>query len=174
MKTLVLATALSLAAGAAFAGPGMHADRHPGMRPGGHHGMMMGGPGLNHGLYPPEFVLENRSTLALTDEQVNAITNEISAAHDATMSVQTGIRPLAEKLHGMLQAPQIDEAGALSVASQIMDLEHQIKTAHLRMMIRVKNLLTADQLAKLKQMRPPRPMRPPDAPPDAPPPAPSN
>lgn len=169
MKTLVLATALSLAAGAAFAGPGMH--------PGGHHGMMMGGPGLGHGLYPPEFVLENRSTLALTDDQVNAITNEISAAHDATMSVQTGMRPLAEKLHAMLQAPQIDEAGALSLASQIMDLEHQIKTAHLRMMIRVKNLLTADQLAKLKQMRPPRPMRPmapPDAPPDAPPPAQGN
>ena len=60
---------------------------------------------------------------------------------------------MTEQLHGALQAPKVDEAAVCGLsASQAMDLEKQVKTAHLTLMIRVKNLLTADQQEKARAL----------------------
>ena len=46
-----------------------------------------------------------------------------------------------------------------------MDLEKKIKTAHLTLMIRVKNLLTADQQEKARALAPQHAAGPPTPPP---------
>jgi Spy/CpxP family protein refolding chaperone len=153
---LILA-AVTGAAGAAGPGP-----RGP------HHGP--GGPGHLWGgdfgasLFPPDFVLANQTKIGLTDEQILAITKEIGVTHDKMGPVHEDLKNLSDQLRTLLDAPQVDEKAALALASQLMDLEKQAKTAHIRLMIRVKNELTAEQQDKLRELRPQHPPRPDDSP----------
>lgn len=160
MKRAFVGVAM-LAATLALAGPGEHA--------GPMHRGMMGGHGFERNLFPPELVLENRTTLGLTDDQVSAIAREISGTHDKVFPLQGSVRAAGEQLRALLDKPQADEGAVLAAASQLMDLEKQVKLAHMGMMVRVKNLLTADQQSKLKDLRPSGPMGP-MGPPDGPPP----
>ena len=50
----------------------------------------------------------------------------------------------------------------LNLAGQAMDLEKQVKTAHLGLMIRVKNVLTEQQQDKARALKPQRTTRPQD------------
>jgi len=69
---------------------------------------------------------------------------------------------VTEQLHAALENMKVDESAVLALASQAMDLEKQVKTAHLTLMIRVKNLLTADQQETARALKPQRPMGPRD------------
>jgi hypothetical protein len=53
----------------------------------------------------------------------------------------------------MLQQTPIEEAHVLEQADKVMGLERDIKKIHLSMLIRIKNSLTQEQIAQLKQMR---------------------
>lgn len=116
-----------------------------------------GGPGPGgppRGLYPPEMVLSNQVALGLTDEQVQALKSLLKATHDATLDTQIALQRAAETLQRALDAPRIDESAALIAAEQVMTLETSMKKGHLALMIRIKNLLTADQLKLLETIRP--------------------
>jgi hypothetical protein len=161
MKRL-FAIALILAAvtgAAGAAGPGLRGPHHG---PGGP-GDLWGG-GFGASLFPPDFVLANQSKIGLTDEQILAITKEIGATHDKMGPVHEDLKNLSDQLRTLLDAPQVDEKAALALASQLMDLEKQAKTAHIRLMIRVKNELTTEQQDKLRDLRPQHPPKPDDSP----------
>jgi Spy/CpxP family protein refolding chaperone len=167
LTILVLSAAIGAAA-AQHQGPGGPFQKHG---PGG----MMEGPMAEFGLFPPDFVLANQTALALSDQQILTITKDIGATHDKFSGIKEKLGPLAEQLHTMLSQTRIDEAAALALASQVHDLEKQIKLTHLGLMIRVKNTLTPEQQDKLKSLAPPRPdhadrrgPRPPQAPDQSP------
>lgn len=151
---LVLTAALALSA-PVFAfpgGPGPH---------GGPHGMMgPHGPGIERFLFPPEMVLQNQIALGLTDEQLEAIKKMINETHSQVLDYQTELQRLSEQLRGILDSPTVDEAAALETAGRAMQLESEVKKAHLSLAIRIKNLLTPEQQEKLRAMRkPPHPER---------------
>jgi hypothetical protein len=150
--TMVILLGAITAAGAQHMGP---AGPHHGHGPGG----MMEGMLAEFGLFPPDFVLANQTALGLSDEQILGITKDVGATHDKFTTIQQNLRPLAEQLHDMLNKTRIDEPAALALASQVHDLEKQMKLTHLGLMIRVKNSLTAEQQDKLKSLAPPRPER---------------
>ena len=53
----------------------------------------------------------------------------------------------------LLQQTPVDEVKVLERADKIMSLEREIKRAHLTLLVRLKNLLTPAQIAKLKSLR---------------------
>jgi Spy/CpxP family protein refolding chaperone len=53
----------------------------------------------------------------------------------------------------VLDTSVIDEAKAMAQASRVMDAENRVKSAHLVMLVRIKNLLTPDQQKKLRELR---------------------
>jgi len=138
-------------------------ERGPGGPFGPHHGH---GPGFmrehlaQFGLFPPDFVLMNQAALNLSDKQILAITKDVGATHEKVTAAQDSLRPLADQLHDLLGKTKVDEAAAVELAAQIHDLEKQIKMTHLGLMIRVKNVLSAEQQQKLRDLRPPRPDQP--------------
>ncbi len=162
---LVLVLALASGTSLAYLGPdGPDGSRRPG---GPHHGPMDGGispgegmppgpPPLERFLFPPDLVLSNQIALGMTGDQIAAIKKELGQTHDRVLDVQTDLRRVTEQLHGQLDKLKVDEAAALGLAAQAIDLEKQIKTAHLTLMIRIKNLLTPEQQEKLRAMQPPR------------------
>ena len=146
MKALAaFSLALGLAAAAHAAGPGapMHAGR-------GFHE----GPPMDRSLFPPDLILSNQIALGLTDDQTAAIKKMINETHQKVIDAQTSLQRTTEQLHTELSATKINEAAALSFATQAMDLEQQIKTAHMTLLIRIKNMLTPEQQTKAAALRP--------------------
>ena len=111
----------------------------------------MGGP-LERGLFPPELVLSNQIALGLSAEQITSIKKQVGDTHTRVLDVQVDLHRVTEQLQVALDAPKVDESAVLALASQAMDLEKQVKSAHLALMIRVKNLLTPDQQDKARTM----------------------
>ena len=106
-------------------------------------------------VFPPELVMENQAALALTDAQRAALTKEIERAQSETLRVQWELQAEKEKLAALLDAEPVDEAKVSAAAARVMDRESRVKATHLGMLVRVKNLLTAPQRAKLRELREP-------------------
>jgi len=79
------------------------------------------------------------------------------ASIDETQSkfidLQWDLKEAGETMAQMLQQTPIDEHRVLEQADKVMGLEHQIKTIQLTMLIRIKNALTPEQIAQLRQLR---------------------
>jgi hypothetical protein len=161
MKRLATLACALLFATAALAGPGGNSMGKPGM--GGHR---MGGPGMggsmDRNLFPPEFVLMNQVALGLSTEQVASIKGQVGNTQVQVLDVQVQLHRVTEELHAALENTTVDLIPTLGLASRAMELERQIKMAHLTLMIRVKNLLTEEQQDKARALKPQRPMGQPD------------
>src|SRR5258706_12696839 len=149
MRRLAILICAVLLAPAALAGPNGEPARAPMARHMG--GFGMGGP-MEHNLFPPELILMNQMALGLSTEQVDAIKKQVGDTHNRVLDAQVDLHRVTEQLHAALELPKVDEAAVLALASQAMDLEKKIKTAHLTLMIRVENLMTADQQDKAREV----------------------
>jgi Spy/CpxP family protein refolding chaperone len=96
-------------------------------------------------VYPAELVMRHAGDLALDDAQREAITTEIQALQTDLVPLQWEIYEAGEKLTELLAPARVDEQAVLAQAARVMALEQSIKTRHLTMLVRVKNLLTGEQ-----------------------------
>lgn len=107
-------------------------------------------------LFPPDLIMSQASRLHLDEKQRTAIKNEVERAQSKFFDLQWDVREASEAMGQMLEQTPIDEARVLAQADKVMGLEREIKKIHLSMLIRIKNALTPEQIAQLKQMRGPR------------------
>lgn len=108
---------------------------------------------LESHLYPPALVLDHQAALTLTETQRLAILEVVSATQTQLVELDANLRRDTESLRALLDADDIDEAAAVRAAERVMTWENQIKSAQLRMLIRIKNQLTSAQRASLDQLR---------------------
>ena len=164
LTLMCLALLLLFTAVALTQGPEQGQQQGPppggGMRGGGMHG---GGGDMharhmdNHDplaglMFPPEMILEHAEELNLTVEQKTAIRNEVKNSQgkftDLQFQLQDQFQAFAKLLH---TTDKTDERAALAALDQALDTERQIKRLHIGMVIRIKNLLTQEQIQKLMQ-----------------------
>jgi Spy/CpxP family protein refolding chaperone len=104
-------------------------------------------------LFPPELVMEHQAELDLTVAQRDTITKEVEKLQKDMLGMQWDMQKEKEKLVKSLDADHVDEAGAAASAARVMEFETKIKSAHLGMLVRVKNALTPEQQRKLRVVR---------------------
>jgi Spy/CpxP family protein refolding chaperone len=104
-------------------------------------------------LIPPELIMGHQSELGLDDKQRAAILKEIERVQSQVLPMQWQMQSVTEQLAKLLDEPRIDEGKTLAQADKVMELERQIKKTHLGMLVRIRNLLTDAQRAKLQQIR---------------------
>lgn len=104
-------------------------------------------------LFPPEIVLAHQMEIGLDDAQRKAIRDEVQKAQLKFVPLQLDLQGEAEKMTALLDERPVNEARALEEADRIMGLEKEIKKTHLALLVRIKNLLTRDQQARLAQIR---------------------
>ena len=104
-------------------------------------------------LIPPELIMAHAQEIALTDAQSAAIKNEVRKTQTKFLDFQWDMQDETGKMQQLLQQSPIDEAKVLERADKIMALEREMKRAQLTLLVRLKNLLTPAQVAKLKAMR---------------------
>ena len=135
---------------------GLSAPRAQGLRAQGQRAAraMLGGEfELRRELFPPDLVMRHQAEIGLSDEQKSTLVREMQALQSDLVPLQFEISEAGEQLRAALAGPRIDESKAASLADRLMSLESRIKKRHLALMIRVKNTLTEEQQARLKDLR---------------------
>jgi Spy/CpxP family protein refolding chaperone len=114
------------------------------------------GPSFVRQLFVPSVVMRHQNEIGLTDAQRQAITSEMNRSHERLVALRWQLEPKGAALDELLAAERIDEAAAMRQAAELMALEEQMKRTHLELLVRVKNLLTPEQQAKLRALVPAR------------------
>lgn len=104
-------------------------------------------------LPPPELVMSQSEALGLTEKQRSAIKGEIQKMQAKFIDAQWDLQENTSRMARLLQQAPVDEAKVLEQADRIMSLEREIKRAHLTLLIRIRNTLSAEQSAKLDALR---------------------
>ena len=104
-------------------------------------------------LYPPELIMQNQGRLRITEPQREAILQEIYKVQATAAQVQWRVSDESEKLNQLLERENVQESEVLAQAERMMTWEIAVKRAQLTMLIRIRNLLTAEQKAMLQQLR---------------------
>jgi len=124
-------------------------------------GVGVGGPGpgrplfLEH-LYRPEVIMRNQGALALTQEQRAGIAASIKSAQERLSPLQWDLEARSEALAKLVEPDKVDVEKVLATATETIEIEGKIKREHLRLMLEIKNQLTPEQIAKLRNLRPER------------------
>jgi len=104
-------------------------------------------------LFPPNLVLERSEEIGLQDAQRRAIREEAEKASARFTHLQLDLQEETGKLLKLLDGRTVEEARALEQADRVMGLEREIKRTHLGLLIRIKNMLTPEQQARLSEIR---------------------
>jgi len=104
-------------------------------------------------LFTPDVVMEHQVAIGIDPPQRDAISKEIDRGQAEIVHLQWDLQGEKEKLAAVLDADKVDEAKAAAQATRVMDFENRVKSAHLLMLVRIKNLLTPDQQKKLRELR---------------------
>jgi Spy/CpxP family protein refolding chaperone len=108
---------------------------------------------LGENLFPPELVMQFQSEIGLTDEQRDTIQGDLQKAGPRFQEMQGQIQEAVDKFVALLKKERIDEKAALAQFDIIQNLERDIKRTHLTLVIGLKNKLTPEQQAKLREVK---------------------
>ena len=97
--------------------------------------------------------MAHSTELNLAERQRAAIKSEVQKAQSKFIDMQWDMKEETEKMVRLLQQTPADEARILEQADKVMALEREIKKTQLSLLIRIRNVLTADQMAKLEEIR---------------------
>ena len=104
-------------------------------------------------LFPPELIMKHQREMGLDEGQTKAIKQAIQQAQARFTDVQWDMQGESQKLVQLLQGRPVDEAAVLAQADRLMALEREVKRVQLSLLVRLKNLLNADQQRKLTELR---------------------
>lgn len=104
-------------------------------------------------VFPPELVMKHQQEIGLTDRQRETIKGEIQKVQSKFLDLQWQMQKEMEKLVSLLDGKTADESKTLAQADALMRLETETKKMHLAMLVRIKNLLTEEQQARLARLR---------------------
>lgn len=104
-------------------------------------------------LFPPELIMQHRREIDLTDRQRDQISGLIRDLQGRVVQMQWDLLDQMQELTETMSATRVDLDRALDQLDSVLDTEKDIKQAHLEMLVRIKNLLTAEQQATLTRLR---------------------
>ena len=100
-----------------------------------------------------ELIMAHRSEIGLTRAQNKEIGELVVAVQQAVAGKSWDMQSAYFELMEVLDEAQIDEDRAIALAKQAVDTENEIKLEQMRLLIRLRNLLTPEQVAVLQARR---------------------
>jgi Spy/CpxP family protein refolding chaperone len=104
-------------------------------------------------LFPPELVMQHQQAIRLSAEQRTSITQGIREFQLKVVELQWKMQDEAQKLNELVQGSKVDEAQTLAQVDRVLGIEREIKRAHMALLVRIKNSLTAEQQGTLTAIR---------------------
>ncbi len=107
-------------------------------------------------LFPPELIMQNQQAIGLGDDQQRAIIGEIQRTQAAATGVQWRLQGAMERLANAVKPDHPDEAQVLAQLDSVLALEREMKRAQIALLVRIKDRLTPEQQAALRQRMGPK------------------
>lgn len=104
-------------------------------------------------LFSTDLVMKYRSEVGLSDAQADQIKKAHSAHIEAFNNAKWDLDNALHKLKKELTPAKVNEPEAMAQMEKVLALEENLKRTRLGLMIKIKNILSADQQAKLKGLR---------------------
>ena len=108
---------------------------------------------IGENLFPPELVMQYQQAIGLSEEQRNLIKAEVQKAQARFTDLQWQLQSEAETMASLLKEPRADEQQVLAQLDKILGLEREIKRAQFTLVLRIKNGLTPEQQARLRELK---------------------
>ncbi len=106
-------------------------------------------------LFPPDRIMSHAQEIGLDDAQRNAIRNEVQRVQPKFIDSQFELQAEMEKMVKLLQEKPVEEAKVLAEVDRILALEKEVKKTQIGLLVRIKNVLTSAQQAKLAELQKP-------------------
>jgi Spy/CpxP family protein refolding chaperone len=103
-------------------------------------------------LFPPERVMGHAQEIGLDDTQRTAIRKEVQKAQSKFLDLQFDIQTEMETLVRLVKENRVDEPRVLGQLDKVLALEKEIKKTQISLLVRIKNILTPAQQARLSEM----------------------
>ena len=104
-------------------------------------------------VFAPDLVMQHQQAIGLTDGQKEFLKAQVRQAQLRLTELQWQLQDEIEKLAALLKQDAADEQSVTTQLDRVLNLERDIKRAHLGLVVRIKNQLTREQLAKLRELR---------------------
>ncbi|PYP50421.1 MAG: hypothetical protein DMD45_11060 [Gemmatimonadetes bacterium] len=104
-------------------------------------------------LFPPELVMQHQQDIGLRAEQRAGITKAIQDFQTKVVDLQWRMQDQSQRLATLLEKPTVDPVAALAQVDEVLGVEREVKRAHITLLIQIKNMLSAEQQAKLAAAR---------------------
>ncbi len=103
-------------------------------------------------IFPPELVLEHQRALGLSDDQEKLIKKEILRTQTRFTELQWQLQEEVETMSSLLDQERVEEDRVLGQLDKVLATEREIKRTHFTLVVRIKNVLTPEQQAQLREM----------------------
>jgi Spy/CpxP family protein refolding chaperone len=97
--------------------------------------------------------MKHSQEINLDERQRAAIKEQVQKAQTQATDAQFDLQGESQKLVHLLQAKPVDETAVLAQVDKVLALERQVKRTQILLLVRIKNLLTEAQQAKLAELR---------------------
>jgi uncharacterized membrane protein len=104
-------------------------------------------------LFAPNIILENQAQLSLNKEQFTQIRKAVVEVQANVAEHEWDIREAYQNIMAELDKAPIDEAQVLEHVGAALKAENEVKKLQVAMLIKLKNLLTDEQIAYLESAR---------------------
>ena len=112
-----------------------------------------GGDPIGDNFIPPELIMQHQQEIGLSQDQKNFINAELQKAQTKFSELQWQLASEVETMASLVKLEKIDEAQTMAQLDKILNLEREIKRTHIALVIRIKNRLSAEQQARLQEMK---------------------
>ena len=103
-------------------------------------------------LFAPNVILENQAELNLSKEQFTKIRAAVVEVQTSVAEYEWDMREAYLKLMAELDRVPVSEAAVLEHATTALLAENEVKKRQMVMLVRLKNLLTEEQIATLERI----------------------
>lgn len=103
-------------------------------------------------LFGPELVLKHQSKLKLSEKQRDAIGVELKRVQAQAAESDWTLMSEASELQELIDKYPVDSKAVMSGVDKIFSAENRKKRLYVEMLVNIKNILTAEQVAYLKSV----------------------
>jgi Spy/CpxP family protein refolding chaperone len=112
---------------------------------------------LKAAFIPPELIMRHQTALDLSEEQREQIKNAVTDLQGVVTGLEWDLQEATQSIAGLVSESRVNEDAVMSQLDGVLELENQIKRAHLTLFVRIKNVLSPEQQEKIyhikRQMR---------------------
>ncbi len=102
--------------------------------------------------FPPELVLLAQDRIALTPEQLEAVRVRLEKTQQRSDELRVRLERETAALAALTKQERVDEAPLLAQLDKVLDVEREVKHLNVGAGVAIKNLLTPEQQARLREM----------------------